>query len=221
MGPRDTAVTDSVRAERILSVLTAEYGEVRGFLDHENAFQLLIEVILSAQTTDRQVNLVAPELFRRFPTPKALGAAPLSSIERVIHPTGFFHAKARNVRAAAARLAEEFDSQVPESMEELTSLPGVGRKTANVVRGALFGRPAIIVDTHFGRVVRRLGFTTETDPEKVERELAGIVAPRLQYRFSMSINQHGRSCCRARRPDCPRCPISRWCPYPDKTGGSA
>ncbi len=209
-------VDETSRIAEVLAVLTREYGEIPRFLVYASPFQLLIAVILSAQTTDRQVNLITPELFARYPTPGELSRARVSDLEAIVRPTGYFHAKARNIRATAAQLVEGFAGEVPRSMEELTSLPGVGRKTANVVRGTLFGEPAIIVDTHFGRVVGRLGFTAERNPERIERELQAKVPPRDQYRFSMMVNKHGRLFCHARRPDCPGCPIERLCPWPGK-----
>ncbi len=205
------------RIAEILAILTRAYGEIPRFLVYANPFQLLIAVILSAQTTDRQVNLVTPELFARYPAPEDLARASLPELEAIVRPTGYFHAKARNIRETGAQLVSRFGGEVPHSMEELTSLPGVGRKTANVVRGTLFGEPAIIVDTHFGRVVGRLGFTTARNPERIERELQELVPPDDQYAFSMMINKHGRVYCHARRPDCPHCPIEQLCPWPGKT----
>lgn len=206
---------DSRRVETIIEELARTYGEVMSFLDYHSPFELLIAVILSAQTTDRQVNRVTPRLFERFPGPRELAAADVEEIERVLHSIGFFRTKSRNIKATAGRIRTDFAGRVPRSMEELTSLPGVGRKSANVVRGTIFGMPAVIVDTHFGRVVRRLGLTAASDPAKIEREIAGLVAPANQMRFSMLANKHGRVYCFSRNPDCGGCPIRHLCRYPE------
>lgn len=214
-----TPAADTRRAVEILAVLTREYGEIPQFLVYADPFQLLIAVILSAQTTDRQVNLVTPQLFGSYPNPRALAEAPLADLERIVRPTGYFHTKAKNIRETARAVEERFAGSVPRSMEELTALPGVGRKTANVVRGTIFGEPAVIVDTHFGRVVGRLGFTAERNPERIEGDLRATVPESDQYAFSMMINKHGRVTCHARKPECPTCPITRLCPWPLKTTG--
>jgi endonuclease-3 len=205
------------RARRILEVLRRQHPDLSPPLNHRNGFELMVGVILSAQTTDAQVNAVTPELFRRFPTPAALGAAPLEEIEAIVRPTGFYRSKAKNIRAAAAALAERFGGEVPRTIEELVSLPGIGRKGANAVAGALYDVPAVIVDTHFSRVCRRLGFTTATSPERIEQDMAEIVPEAEQTAFSMAINFHGRSCCTARKPQCHSCPIRVWCPYPEQS----
>lgn len=202
------------RIAQIIERLQVEYGEVASFLSYRSPFELLVAVILSAQTTDRQVNLVTPLLFERFPGPEELAAAAPEQIEELIHSIGFFRTKARNIRETARLLVERHDARVPQSMDELTALPGVGRKSANVVRGTLYGLPAVIVDTHFGRVVRRLGVSGERDPAKVEREVAQKVAPGDQMRFSMLANKHGRVVCHARKPACGSCPLRALCPYP-------
>jgi endonuclease-3 len=204
----------AARADAVIERLLLAYGEVTSFLEYRSPFELLIAVILSAQTTDRQVNLVTAPLFERFPTPAALAKAGVAEIEEIIHSIGFFHTKARNIRETARLIDERFAGAVPDSMEELTSLPGVGRKSANVVRGTVFGLPAIIVDTHFGRVARRLGFTSEGDPAKIEAEVAQKVAPEQQMRLSMLLNKHGRVFCHARKPDCAGCPLRSLCPFP-------
>jgi len=207
-------VEHSRRVIRIIDRLAAEYGEVRSFLSYRTPFELLIAVILSAQTTDRQVNLITPELFERWPTPQSLADAGPTEVERILHPIGFFRAKTRSIQATARDVVERFGGSVPESMEDLTSLSGVGRKSANVIRGTIFGKPAVIVDTHFGRVARRLGLTAESDPAKVEAEIARIVRESDQMRFSMLANKHGRVYCHARKPDCESCPIRALCPFP-------
>ena len=201
--------------DRIYEILDKAYPRTKPYLEYSNAYQLLISVILSAQTTDGQVNRVTPELFSRYPEPVDLGNADIEEVERIIRQTGFYHTKARNIVATAAALSRDFGSQVPREMDDLTSLPGVGRKSANVVRGIAFGLPAVIVDTHFSRVTRRLGLVSARDPEKIEREIGTIVEPDKRTRFSMTVNSHGRACCFARKPACARCPIRDYCPARD------
>ena len=217
MEPESAAAT-AQRALRVLSVLEKIYPDRRPLLRHDNAYQLLIAVILSAQTTDAQVNRVTAALFAAFPTVQTLAEATQSDVERYIHSTGFFRSKARNIRAAAVVLCDRFGGQVPQSMQDLLSLPGVGRKSANVIRGALFGLPAIIVDTHFARVTRRLGFATAATPERVESEVAALLPQENHYSFSMCVNYHGRYRCYARRPDCRQCEIRALCRYPRLIG---
>lgn len=212
--PEAQSVTQ--RALAILNRLEQAYPDLKPLLVYRNPYELLIAVILSAQTTDAQVNLVTPTLFSAFPDPCSLAAAPQQTVEELVHRTGFFRAKARNIRAAARIVCEQYDSQVPESMEQLVSLPGVGRKTANVLRGALFGLPAVIVDTHFARVTRRLGLATASTADGVEREILALVPPQRQYSFSMRVNYHGRYRCSARRPDCAGCEVRLLCPYPSE-----
>lgn len=215
LASREWGVSDeAARVSAIIERLLATYGEVTGFLEYRSPFELLIAVILSAQTTDRQVNLVTPLLFERFPTPAALAKAEAAEIEGIIHSIGFFRTKARNIRETARLIAEHFGGSVPETMEDLTALPGVGRKSANVVRGTIFGLPAVIVDTHFGRVARRLGLSSERDPAKLEAQIAGKVAPEQQMHLSMLLNKHGRVYCHARKPDCAACPLRSLCPFP-------
>lgn len=182
------------------------------FLNFHNPFQLLIMVILSAQTTDRQVNEVAPALFRAYPTPERMAAAPLVALETLIYTTGFYHAKAGFIKETSKGLLERFNSQVPQSMEELLSLKGVGRKTANVVLGTLFNRPAIIVDTHFKRVTNRLGLTASQNPVLIEKELKAQIPEEYQYRVSMWLNKMGRDTCTARKPKCSLCYFKMVCP---------
>lgn len=208
---------ETERALRILEVLQGEFPDLSPPLNYRNGFELLIGVILSAQTTDAQVNKITPQLFERFPTPDALGAAPIDAVESIIRSTGFFRSKAKSITAAAAAIAEQHRGEVPRTIEELVGLPGVGRKSANAVAGALYGVPAIIVDTHFSRVCRRLEFTAQSAPEKIERELAAIVPEAQRTAFSMAVNFHGRACCTARKPQCDRCPIRQWCPYPERS----
>lgn len=183
------------------------------FLEASNNFQLLIGVILSAQTTDRQVNGILPELFSKYPLPAALGAANPVEVKEIIRPLGFFNVKALNIIKTAAAIHDKYDDEVPYEMNRLLELTGVGRKSANVIRGECFGLPAIIVDTHFGRIVRRLGLTTEKNPDRVEEDLSSKVKPEIQYRFSMLLNKHGRTHCKARSPLCDKCPLSDLCEW--------
>ena len=197
---------------QIVSILIELYPDTSSFLTYRTPFELLIAVILSAQCTDAMVNEVTPGLFRAYPTPSALAAAPLPSLEKLLYSTGFYKAKAQYVKETSRIVSERYHNELPFDMDELTALPGVGRKTANVLRGHLAGLPAVIVDTHFKRVVRRLGLTDEQEPEKIERALQTLIPEELQFRFSMAANRHGRVLCTARNPQCPHCPLSRQCP---------
>lgn len=195
--------------------LAEEYpGEARALcaLRHDGPFQLLVATILSAQTTDERVNMVTPALFRSYPTPSALAAAPVEELEEIIRSTGFFRSKARNLSGMAQGLVERFDSRVPSDMDDLTTLPGVGRKTANVVLSVGFGLPGLPVDTHVGRLARRLGFSESTDPERVEEDLDRLVAPDQWGVLSLRLILHGRAVCRARAPRCGECVVGAVCP---------
>ena len=200
------------RARETASRLRHEYPEALCALTHDGPFQLLVATILSAQTTDERVNQVTPALFAAYPTPDALAAADLGDIERIIHPTGFFRAKARSITGMAAALLDRYGGDVPSRMEDLVTLPGVGRKTANVVRSVALGLPGLPVDTHVGRLSRRLGLTTETDPVRVELELNGMVPAAERGEFSLRLILHGRKVCLARRPRCEDCVLNDFCP---------
>ena len=199
------------KATLIADTLDAHYPSEIQFLHFRNNFELLIAVILSAQTTDEQVMQVVPALFAKFPTPAKMAKAPIEELEKLIHATGFFHAKAKNIKAASQKLLELYGGVVPCTIEELTKLPGVGRKTANVVVGTVFDKPAVIVDTHFKRVTYRLGLTKNTEPDKVEADIRKILPEEKQYRFSMTANLHGRVCCHARKPGCDVCILKDLC----------
>lgn len=205
------------KADKIRKIIRNAYPDVKTALTHRNAFELLVATILSAQTTDRQVNSVTGPLFEKYATAADLAAAPLKEIEDLIRPTGFFRNKARNIQACARALAETHNGQVPRRLEDLTRLPGVGRKTANVVLGAAFGIPGMVVDTHVKRIAGRLGLTDHTDPVKIEYDLMAIVPRPAWNAFSLQLIHFGRDVCHARRPACPDCPLRRQCPYPDKT----
>lgn len=209
-GPEDATLT--ITLSDILDRLDAEYPDRDTLLSYKDPFQLAVAVSLSAQTTDAAVNKVTPELFRRWPDPTALAGADITELEELIHSLGFFRQKARNLIAAARRLVEEFDGKVPREMNHLTSLSGIGRKSANVIRAHIWNLPGIIVDTHFGRVCRRLGLTETKDPEKVEKEIAALIPEDLQITFSMTANFHGRRYCMSRKPNCTGCPLNDICP---------
>ena len=203
------------RARETATRLAAEYpGTAKELcaLRHEGPFQLLVATILSAQTTDERVNQVTPTLFQRFPTPADLAAADPAEVERLIHPTGFFRAKTRSVIGMAQAVEERFGGEVPSAMDDLVTLPGVGRKTANVVRSVGFGLPGLAVDTHVGRLSRRLALTTETDPVKVEADLDAVVPAAARGGFSLRLILHGRRVCLARTPRCEVCILADFCP---------
>jgi endonuclease-3 len=200
------------RIVRIYEILDEELPKEIQFLDERDPFRFLISVILSAQTTDRIVNVVVKELFAAYPDAKALASASLTDVEAIIYATGFYRAKAKNIIAASKELV---DQPVPSTMEELVKLPGVGRKTASCVLGDIYGKPAIIVDTHFSRVVNRLGLVDTKDPEKVEAGIKALLEPSRQYRFSMTVNLWGRTVCLAKRPLCETCAIGHLCPSRD------
>ena len=181
-------------------------------LDHRNPFELLVATILSAQCTDERVNMTTPEVFRRWPDAEALAGADLAELEEVIHPTGFFRQKAKSLQGMARQLAELHGGDVPSSRDELVALPGVGRKTANVIRSVAMDEPGLPVDTHVGRLAIRLGLTEETDPVKVEHELGAMVPARERGLFSLRLILHGRRTCTARRAACGECPLAWFCP---------
>jgi endonuclease III len=200
------------RAPVVLERLRAEYPDARCALVHDNPFQLLTATILSAQSTDEMVNKTTPALFARYPTPADLTEANPEELETLIHSTGFFRSKAKSLIGMAQALEERFDGQVPTALEDLVTLPGVGRKTANVVRSVAFDLPGLPVDTHVGRLARRLRLTTETDPVKAEYDLNRLIAEQERGRFSLRLIEHGRRVCLARRPRCDQCVLADICP---------
>ncbi|MCW2710436.1 MAG: nth [Marmoricola sp.] len=206
----DTALVR--RARKVNRVLAETYPDARIELDFESPFQLLVVTVLSAQTTDRRVNAVRPTLFAAYPDPPAMAAAPREDLERIIGPLGFFRAKSEALLKLSAALLADHGGEVPGRLEDLVKLPGVGRKTANVVLGNGFAVPGITVDTHFGRLVRRLGWTQETDPVKVEHAIAEIFPKRDWTMLSHRLIWHGRRVCHARKPACGACTVARWCP---------
>jgi endonuclease-3 len=181
-------------------------------LIHSNTFELLVAVILSAQCTDAAVNKTTPELFRRYPTPAALSRAAIPEIEKLIRKLGLFRAKAKSLKRCAQQLLDDYDGEVPSTMEQLTRLAGVGRKTANVILGHAFKKPGIAVDTHCKRLSRRLALTRQHDPAKIEQDLAGLLAPEQWTNFSHRLILHGRAVCHARTPACGDCVLSEICP---------
>ncbi|MDO5494388.1 MAG: endonuclease III [bacterium] len=209
---RESRASKSARAEAINAGLALEYPDAHCELDFRNPFELLVATVLSAQTTDAAVNKVTPELFARFGSPELLAAAPAADVEFVLRSIGLFRSKARNIIALSARLLAEYGGEVPARLEDLVTLPGVGRKTANVVLGNAFGIPGITVDTHVGRLSRRMGFTRLEDPVKVEAELGRLLPPEEWTMFCHRMIFHGRRCCTARKPECGRCPVLELCP---------
>jgi len=207
--------TPKGRARETVARLAVEYpGSARELcaLRHDNPFQLLAATILSAQTTDERVNMVTPELFRRYPTAADLAAANPEDVETIVQSTGFFRNKTKSLIAMAQALEERFDGQVPATIEELVTLPGVGRKTANVILSVDFDKPGLPVDTHVGRITRLLGLTTQTDPVKVELELNKLVPAEERGKLSLRLILHGRRVCIARRPRCEDCVLNDFCP---------
>jgi endonuclease-3 len=203
---------DPARVEAVLGVLAAAYPDARTALHHENALQLLIATILSAQCTDERVNQVTPGLFARYPDAAALAGADRGELEAIVRPTGFYRNKAKSIQACCADIVARFAGEVPRTLEELTSLHGVGRKTANVVLGSAFGIPGVVVDTHVQRLSRRLALTRETDPVKIEFALMPILPRERWSVFSHWLILHGRRVCIARKPRCSICPLAPHCP---------
>ncbi|HEU4685933.1 MAG TPA: endonuclease III [Nitrospira sp.] len=205
-----------LRLGRIAAALAKAIPQARMELRSRSPWELLVATILSAQCTDERVNQVTPALFRRFPTPAALGKARLPEVEELIRPTGFFKSKAKNIVAAAQAVSDRFHGAVPATMEELVTLPGVGRKTANVLLGNAFGKPAVVVDTHVKRVANRLGLTTSEDPDQIERDLQQLLPESQWTAVSQRLLLHGRYTCTARNPQCHRCPIYADCVWKQK-----
>jgi endonuclease-3 len=204
--------TPKGRAREVARRLSIEYPDAVCELDHRSPWELLVATILSAQTTDVRVNMVTPELFRRYPTAADLAAADPREVEDIIRSTGFYQNKTRSLLGMAAAVGERFGGEVPSRLEDLVTLPGVGRKTANVVRSVAFDLPGLPVDTHVGRLSRRLGLTEHTDPVKVEHELNGYLPAVERGRFSLRMILHGRRVCLARSPRCGDCVLEDICP---------
>jgi endonuclease-3 len=210
-------MTTKDRAAALVERFPRVYPEAHCELDHENALQLLVATILSAQCTDKRVNMVTPGLFARCKSARDFAEIPQEELERLVQSTGFFRSKAKNIRAAAADLVNKFGGNVPDTMEGLTSLAGVGRKTANVVLGNVFGKnEGVVVDTHVARLSQRLGLTRQTGPEKIERDLMKLIPQQAWALFSHWLIWHGRRRCAARKPDCEGCEIRALCPSAGK-----
>ncbi|MEW6261518.1 MAG: endonuclease III [Thermodesulfobacteriota bacterium] len=199
--------------ERILVALDEEYPQASCSLDFKTPLELLVATILSAQCTDERVNQVTPALFRKYRKAEDYARSPTPELEAIMRPTGFFHNKAKAIKALGEALVKTHGGRVPDSLEALVKLPGVGRKTANVVLGTAFGVPGVVVDTHVGRVAQRLGLTANQDPVKVEFDLMARIPKEKWTRFSHQLILHGRKYCQARKPDCARCPLREWCDF--------
>lgn len=199
--------------QHILQKLSEVYPEAKLELTHTEPFELLVKAILAAQSPDKKVNEITPRLLQRFPTPKALAAAPLQDIEEATKEINFYRRKARALKEASQDLVERFEGNVPQGLEELVSLRGVGRKTANMIRVGAFRLPGIVVDRHFERVAKRLGLTDANDPEKIEREMEGVVPEKDRARFSLLLIAHGKKLCKVKDPQCFRCPLDSECPF--------
>jgi len=200
------------RARKIDRILADTYPDAKAELDFDNPFECLVVTVLSAQTTDKRVNAVRPTLFAAYPDAKTMAAADREVLEQIVGPLGFFRAKTDALLRLSATLVEEYGGEVPGKLEELVKLPGVGRKTANVVLGNAFGVPGITVDTHFGRLARRFGFTEQTDPVKVEHEVGALFPKRDWTMLSHHLIWHGRRICHAQKPACGACPVAKLCP---------
>lgn len=199
-------------ASKIIGELKKKYPEPECALLHHNPWQLLVATILSAQCTDKRVNMVTPALFKKYVTPADFAAAKQEELEKVIHSTGFFRNKAKNIIACAKGLIEKYDGEIPQNIEKLTSLPGIGRKTASVVLGTAFGKAeGIVVDTHVTRLSRRMGLSEQSDATRIETDLMQIIAKKHWIEFSHLLILHGRERCNARRPDCENCEINHIC----------
>jgi endonuclease-3 len=200
------------QARAIYRILTKTYPNVRCELDFKNPLELIVAVVLSAQCTDKRVNQITPALFKKYKRAKDYAKAPLPEIEEFIYSAGFYHAKARHLQGLGRKLVEDYGGEVPNRIEDLVSLPGVGRKTANVVLGHAFGIPGITVDTHFGRLSRRFHWTTSMDPVKVEHEVGALIPEREWTNLSQRMIWHGRRICHSRKPACGACPVAKICP---------
>lgn len=210
---RKYTAKEKEHAKRVLALLDKEYTtKMQCYLEHDNAWQLLFSTILSAQCTDARVNIVTRELYRKYPTLEAFAAANLREMEEDVRPTGFYHHKALNLIQCAKALLERHNGQVPSSLKDLTALPGVGRKTANVIRGNVFGEPSIVVDTHVRRISQKLGFTTEDDPVKIEFDLMELLPKDRWILYNIHIIRLGRTICFARNPQCESCFLRSECP---------
>lgn len=212
MAKRRISAKEKERVAEVLKRLDTQYGtEYRCYLDHQNPWQLLVATILSAQCTDARVNIVTKDLFVKYPNVEAFANADQKELEQDIHATGFYHNKAKNIIACARRILTEFGGEVPRTLEDLTSLAGVGRKTANVIRGNIYNEPSIVVDTHVKRISNKLGFTKEQDPEKIEFDLMEVLPKDHWILYNIHIITLGRTICTARSPKCTECFLADVC----------
>jgi len=209
---RESLPQKKVRAKVIYRQLSRSYPNVRCELDYKNAFQLLVATVLSAQCTDKRVNQTTPALFKKYPSPKKMANANLKDVQNLVKSTGFFRAKAKNIKGLSNKIMEEFDGKVPSNLEDLITLPGVGRKTANVVLGHTFGIPGITVDTHFGRLSRRFGWSKQNNPVKIEFEVGELIPEKEWTNLSQRMIWHGRRVCHSRKPACGACALAKLCP---------
>jgi endonuclease-3 len=209
---RESFSNKKVRAAKMYRVLTKSYPNVRCELDFNNPFQLLVATVLSAQCTDKRVNQTTPALFKKYRSIKEMASADIDDIEKLVKSTGFFRAKAKNIKSLSEKIMNDFDGQVPERLVDLITLPGVGRKTANVVLGHAFNTPGITVDTHFGRLSRRFGWSKFNDPVKVEFEVGDLIPQKDWTNLSQRLIWHGRRVCHSRKPACGACSLSKLCP---------
>jgi endonuclease-3 len=208
--PADSETRKQARAA--YRILSKTYPEIRCELDFKNPLELIVATVLSAQCTDKRVNTITPALFKKYKTAKAYAGANIHQLEELVFQTGFYRAKARHIKGIGIKLVEEFNGEVPSTLEELITLPGVGRKTANVVLGHAFDIPGITVDTHFGRLSRRFGWTKEMDPVKVERIVGELIPQKEWTNLSQRMIWHGRRICHSRKPACGACPVAKLCP---------
>jgi len=210
--PDETVAERKERVQKIIAALEEEYPTAQCSLVHRNPFQLAVATILSAQCTDKRVNKVTADLFQKYPSPEHFASAPLEELEQDIRSTGFFRNKAKSIKGFAAGILDEHGGKVPQSMEELTELPGIGRKTANVILGVAYQIPGVVVDTHVKRISRLLGLTTETNPEKIEYDLEKLIPEEKRVQWAHLIIDHGRAVCKARNPRCGECVLLDFCP---------
>ena len=208
--PADSETRKEARA--VYRILSKTYPEIRCELDFKNPLELIVATVLSAQCTDKRVNTITPALFKKYKTAKAYAGADIHQLEEMVFQTGFYRAKARHIKGIGIKLLEDFNGEVPSTLEELITLPGVGRKTANVVLGHAFDIPGITVDTHFGRLSRRFGWTKEMDPVKVERIVGELIPQKEWTNLSQRMIWHGRRICHSRKPACGACPVAKMCP---------
>jgi len=209
----ETLVEKEERLKKIIEILKKTYPDAKCTLDFHTAHELMVAAILAAQCTDERVNQVTPALFKKYPNVEAFANANPTELEDMIKPTGFFRNKTKAVIESARQIVSDYGGNVPDNIDELTELSGVGRKTANLLVGVVFGKPAIIVDTHVKRVTNRLGLTDQKDPTKIEMELREIVSPEDSTKFNHLIVAHGRTICKAPTPLCAKCPLLQLCPY--------